>query len=372
LLSSAGLLIRSFRALSEVSPGFDAHNVLVLRLTGSYAETADIPKLRVTVRNTLDALATIPGVQDAAASLFLPGVPFKFPMEITSPDISVDPNRKITAESRYVSAGYLATLHIPLLTGQACDANSQTRSALINRSFATTYFGGSTNPIGHHVQTAQQPPGDTASTISGIVGDAREEGLDQEPVPTVYFCGPPLDPNRYYLLRTAGDPTSLATAIREKFHSVEPGRAVYDLAPLTTYLSDAYSDVKLRTLLLTLFAATALALACIGLYGTMSYFVTTRRREIGLRMALGAERTQIGLHFTRQGLIVTAIGVGAGLVLAFWSARFLSGLLYDVGTHDLAALSIAVVAMMGVALVATAFPAFRAARVDPMQILREE
>ncbi len=128
----------------------------------------------------------------------------------------------------------------------------------------------------------------------------------------------------------------------------------------------------MRTLLLTLFALTALALACVGLYGTMSYLVTTRRREVGLRLALGAGRVRVGRRFVMQGLAVAGSGALAGLILAAWSARFLSGMLYGVAANDVAALCSATVAMLGVALVASGVPAIRAARTDPMESLREE
>jgi putative ABC transport system permease protein len=371
LLSGAGLLLRSFQALSQVSPGFDATHVLVFRLTGSYAETADIPKLKLSINGILEAIRTLPGVQGAASSMTLPGVPFKYPVELTSPDSAVDPARKIAAESRYVSGDYFSTLRIPILSGSACDKYSDGLGAVVNRSFVSMYFSG-TNPIGHHLSASRNSSGDPPSIILGVAGDAREAGLNQGPGPTVYWCGPPLDPDRYYLLRAAGDPAGLAGAIRKKMNSVEPARAVYDLAPLPAHLGQAFSEVRLRTLLLTLFAATALSLACVGLYGTMTYFVGTRRREIGLRIALGARRDQVWLSFIAQGLSVTGAGVVAGLCLAAWTARFTSGLLYNIGANDPTALSAAVVTMLFVALLASAVPAIRGTRIDPMLVLREE
>ncbi len=371
LLSGAGLLLRSFQALSQVSPGFEASHVLVFRVTGSYAETADIPKLKQGVTRTLDALRALPGVQTAASSLTLPGVPFKYPMELASPDSALTPEQKITAENRYVSEGYFSTMRIPILAGAPCDGHSDETGVVVNRSFVSAYFD-RTSPIGHHLAVNPNTFGVRPSTILGVAADARESGLNHEPVPTVYWCGPAIDPGRFYLVRTAGDPGSVASAVREQMRLVEPARAVYDLAPLPAHLSEAFAEVHLRTLLLTLFAAVALALACVGLYGSMSYLVTTRRREIGLRMALGAPRSHVGLRFIAQGVGVASAGVVAGLCLAAWSARFISGMLYNVGPTDATALSAAMITMMAVALLASAVPAIRAMRVDPMQILREE
>lgn len=371
LLSGAGLLIRSFQALSEVSPGFDASHVLAFRLTGGYGETADLPGLRNKINRTLEELRALPGVEAAAASLTLPGVPFEFPVEVTSTDSSLDPARRVTAESRYVSQGYFASMRIPMLAGTACDQHSDTTGAVVNRSFVSTYFAN--RPVlGHHLAGAPNPFGLAPSTVLGVAADAREAGLNREPVPTIYWCGPPVDPGRYYLVRTAGAPSAIASAVRERIHSVEPSRAVYDLAPLGEHLNESFAEVRLRTVLLGMFAATALSLACVGLYGTMTYLVTTRRREIGLRMALGAQRNEVGLRFAGRGLAVTGIGMVAGLLLATWAARFISGMLYGVHANDATALAGAVVVMFAVALLASGIPAFRATRVDPMRILREE
>jgi len=371
LLFGAGLLLRSFQALSEVSPGFDTTHLLAFRLTGGYGETVDLPGLRNEINRTLDDLRSLPGVEAAAASLTLPGVPFEYPVEVTSADSARDPSRRVMAESRYVSQGYFASMRIPILSGAACDQHSDTTGAVVNRSFASTYFGDRT-VLGHHLAANPNPFGLSPSTVLGVAADAREAGLNHEPVPTIYWCGPPVDPGRYYLVRTAGAPAALANAVRGRIHTVEPARAVYDLAPLGEHLSESFAEVRLRTVLLTLFAATALALACVGLYGTMTYLVTTRRREIGLRMALGARRSQVGLRFAGRGLAVTSIGVVVGLGLATWAARFISGMLYNVHANDATALFASVGTMFFVALLASGIPAVRATRVDPMQILREE
>jgi putative ABC transport system permease protein len=375
LLSGAALLLRSFQALSQVSPGFDAAHVLAFRLTGGYGETADIPKLRQSINRILDALRNLPGVQAAASSPTLPGVPFGYPIQLASPDSAsspaLGPEQTIRAESRNVSDGYFATMQIPVLAGGVCDNHSYGTSAVVNRSFVSTYFR-DVDPIGRHLNVSPNPAGFLPSTILGVVGDARETGLNHEPVPTVYWCGAVLDPGRFYLLRTAGDPAALLNTVRQRVHSVEPDRAMYDLAPLPSHLNEAFGEERLRTLLLSLFAATALSLACIGLYGTMTYFVTTRRREIGLRIAVGARGYQVGLRFITRGLAVATAGVVAGLCIAAWAARFVSGMLYNVHPNDATALSVASVTMLSVALLASAIPAIRATRVDPMRILREE
>src|SRR5262249_60151445 len=133
--------------------------------------------------------------------------------------------------------------------------------------------------------------------VRGIVGDARERGLDHEPVPTIYYCGLIMQPGLYFLARTHGKPMALGESIRRQVHEIQPGRSVYDISPLTARLSEAFAENRLRTVLLTFFALTAISLASVGLYGTLSYLVNIRQREVGLRLALGALRVQIVWQF---------------------------------------------------------------------------
>jgi putative ABC transport system permease protein len=371
LLVAAGLLLRSLEALSRVSPGFDPGPVLVFRVTGSYGETADLAALSSGVHRSLDALRALPGVRSGATALSLPGVPFRYPIEVTSPDSRFDPRLKVTAESRWVSEGYFSTMGIQVLAGSPCEERTEGTAALVNRSFASAYFAG-TSPLGHHVVANPNPLGSQPSVIQGVVADAREAGLDQEPAPTVYWCATPPDPGRFYLLRTAGDPGALASSVREAMRSVEPSRAVYDMNPLADRLGEAYADVRFRTLLLTLFAVIALSLAAVGLYATLAYLVTVRRREIGLRMALGAPRGRVALALLARGTSVGALGSIAGLALAMVAKPLLSTMLYSVSPNDLGTLSAAVATMLVMALLASAIPAIRASRVDPMRSLREE
>ncbi len=165
---------------------------------------------------------------------------------------------------------------------------------------------------------------------------------------------------------------AMAETIRRKIQEIEPQRSVYDFAPLDQHFSDALSENRLRTILLTFFAATALSLACIGLYGTLSYSVNIRRREVGLRLALGALRSQIVKQFLWQGLVVCILGCLAGFTLAASSSRVLAGLLYGVSTADVPTLSAVALIVLFVAGVASLVPAIRAAGVEPMQVLREE
>jgi len=164
----------------------------------------------------------------------------------------------------------------------------------------------------------------------------------------------------------------MAETLRQKIHEIEPARSVFNITPLIEHLDEAFAENRLRTVLLAFFAATAVSLACVGLYGTLSYSVNVRRREVGLRLALGALRGQIVKQFLLQGLGVSFLGCLAGSVLAAAFARVLSGMLYGVSPSDVTTLSAVVLLVLVVATVASLAPAIRAASVEPMQVLREE
>jgi len=371
LLSGAGLLLRSFQALGHVSPGFEASHVLTLHISASWGETADMKGLTQRIDRTIDSLRSLPGVEAVATTAVLPGVPSQFQTEMKLAEGQIDPQRKIVTESRWVSSGYFAALQIPLLEGELCRADPDRTQILINRSFADTYLSGST-ALGRHLELVDNPFHLPAAEIRGVVGDAREEGLNREPGPTVYYCSSAPLPDPFYIIRTRTAPMVMAQTIRRKVHELEPDRSVFDVMPLEKHLDEAFSENRLRTVLLAFFALTAVSLACVGIYGTLSYSVSMRRREVGLRLALGALPGQIVKHFLLRGLGVSLIGcaVGCGLAVAF--GRVLSQMLYRISPSDITTLSSVVLMMLVVAVLASLIPAIRAACVDLMDVLREE
>jgi len=356
--------------LGRVAGGFDPDHVLTFRISASWGETGNLKASGQTVKRILEAVAAVPGVESSAATFLLPGVPSTFPVELNVAEGRADSEPKIIAESRIGSAGLFATMHIPLLAGEVCPQESNTRGMMVNRSFANIYFGGE-RVIGKHLGQGSSPYFPSA-VVRGIVGDARERGLDHEPVPTIYYCGLIMQPGLYFLARTHGNPVALGESIRRKLHEVEPGRSVYDISPLTAHLSDAFAQNRLRTVLLTFFALTAISLACIGLYGTLSYAVNIRRREVGLRLALGALRAQILRQFLAQGMRVSLLGCVAGLGLAGAFTKVLAGMLFGVSPWDPITMTGVIVLVITVSIVASLLPAARAARVEPMGVLREE
>jgi putative ABC transport system permease protein len=179
-------------------------------------------------------------------------------------------------------------------------------------------------------------------------------------------------PFPYFLVRTTGAPQAMAETIRRKMVELEPRRSVYDILPLEAQLDAAFAENRIRAILLGSFAVTALLLACVGLYGTLSYLVNTHRKEVGLRLALGAMPGQIAGRFLARGVAVSILGSTAGLGLSLMSARLLAGMLYGVSPSDPETLGAVVLLMVGVAMLASLLPSLRAARVDPIEVLRQE
>ncbi len=374
LLAGAGLLLRSLHALGRVSPGFDPDHVLTFHISGSYAETMDYPGLNRRIDGTLEFLAAIPGVRAAATAAELPGMAVTTQgSELTISGAHNDPDTKVIARSRFVSAGYFATMSIPLLAGEACPARTtgapgHLPDILVNRSFADRYLAG-LPAIGRQITgVANTAPG----KIRGLVGDAREEGLNHDPVPTVYWCISAPGPSPYFMIRTAGDPSAVIATVRRKLREIEPLRSVSGFAPLRDKLDDAVAENRLRTFLLSFFAGTAVLLACLGIYSTIGYLVVVSRREIGLRMALGAAREAIVGGFLAKGLGVTGASCIAGLALALAFTRLLSGMLYGVSASDPATLSGVILLVLAVGSMASLLPAIRAAKVEPMEVLRDD
>ena len=371
LLAGAGLLVRSFQLLSRVSPGFESKRLLTFHMSGSWADMADRGRLVQRIDGTLEALRALPGVDAAATAIFLPGVPAHYESTFELVEGRSDTVARMIAESRVVSPDYFATMRIPLVGGERCDHQplGGPRDVLVNRTFASRYLAGWPSAVGLHLSTddGSSPP----ARIVGIVGDARERGLDRDPGPIVYTCFSAPNPTPYFLVRTHTEPAALAQAVRLKMKELEPSRAVYDIAPLEERIGDAFTQNRLRTVLLVLFALTALSLACVGLYGTLSYVVNLRRREVGLRLALGAARSDIIRQFLVQGLRVAGLACVCGLVLSI-ATRALSGMLYGVSPSDPLTLSSVIAIVLVVAALAALVPATRAALVEPMRTLREE
>ncbi len=375
LLAGAGLLLRSFEQLSRVDPGFNPSHVLTFHVTGGYYETNDWARLIQRIDRTLDALAALPGVESAASASMLPGVGGGYSQSFEWVGGPTSAQSQMITESRFVSTDYFKTMQIPLLGGELCrqrpDAWMPTAEldVMVNRRFVDRYLAGRP-PIGLHLRGVggSSPEG----RIVGVVGDAREAGMDRDPAPTVYYCFSSPGPTPAFLVRTGGDPMAMANAIRLTMKRLEPLRSVYDIAPLTERISSAFAQNRLRTVLIAVFAGAALALTCLGVYGTLNYTVALREREVGLKLALGAPRGRIISRFLIEALSVVGLACLIGLALSFAFTRALSGMLFGVAPTDPVTLSAVIAVMMIVAAAAALLPAARAAALDPMRALREE
>jgi predicted permease len=369
LLAGAGLLLRGVEALSRVDRGFDPAGVLAFRVSGNWGETADRGRLVGRIDGTLEQLRALPGVESVATAWSLPGVPQQYQVEFALAEGRAPSEPPLAAEWRTVSPGYFATLRIPLLSGQACRQTPGGRPSsevMVNRTFADRYFPGR-SVLGLHLAWEA---GAQNGRITGVVEAARELGIDRDPAPTVYACDSAPTPFPWFLVRAHGDPLALTGTVRAKLDELEPLRSVYDLVPLAERIGEAYAQNRLRTALLSLFAATALSLACLGVYGTLSYAVSLRRREVGLRLALGAPRSQVVGLLVGRGLRVVAWAGLWGLALSTAFGRLLSGMLYGVSPSDPLTLAGVLGVVLAVGSLAALLPATRAAWIEPVRVLR--
>ena len=369
LLAGSGLLLRSLDALARVDPGFDSSGVLTFRVTGRYGEDGgDYWRVIERINGTIDALLDVRGIRAAATVATLPGLPEQNQIEFTLVEAGAGAGPRIVGERRYVSPGYFETMGIPLLAGDHCRRQSRaTSEAMVNRSFIERYTPDRT-VVGLHLRESVSQP----LRVAGVVGDAREIGTDRDPVPTVYACLAAPNPAPWFLVRTDGDPLAAAGAVRLKIKDLEPLRPVYDVAALDTRIDAAHAQTRLRTVLLTLFAVTALGLVCAGVYGTLSYAVGLRRREVALHLALGALRRDVVRRLIGRSLMTVTAASACGLVMTLIVTRSLSTMLYGVSPFDPATLSGVLVVVLTVAAMAAVIPAARAAFVEPMKVLRDE
>ncbi|MCW5981819.1 MAG: ABC transporter permease [Bryobacteraceae bacterium] len=367
LLIGAGLFVRSLTMLEEAPLGFNPENVLTLRVgAGLERQEASISRHQ----RVMDAVAAVPGVTAVAMSSGLAGVNPAWPREFEiSGERTPDGTLRFTTW-RIVTAAYFQTLGIPILRGETCRMNTGPErpfQALVNQRFSERYFAGR-DPIGRTI--LQGPTGDRVRIV-GVVADAREDGHGAAPQPLIYACGfLRYWPDSDFLIQTR-EPAAIATAVRQAVQAAEPGRAVYSVRPLADALHGALAQTRFRTLLVGLFSMLALALAAIGLYGVMAYMVSQRRREIGIRVALGARPSRIVAEVLRSAGTLTIVGAAAGLALAAAASRTVGALLYGIRPSDAATYASATGVLVGAALLACLVPSRRAATVDPVEALRE-
>jgi putative ABC transport system permease protein len=371
LLVGAGVFLRGLLTLQETPLGFEPDHVLALRISASFSEPPEAVVQRH--QRTMDALASLPGVRAVAMSHGVPGTTSVLPMEFRLVGEAADQTGAHFARRRIVTARYFQTLGLPLLAGESCRMNPDPQEeyqAVVNKAFADRYIAGR-DPVGRQIILGPQE-NSSSIKIVGVAGNAREEGYAQPVEPIVYACGfLRWLPDSDFLIRTAGQPATLARAAREAIREIEPARAVYSVQPLADALSGTLSQHRFRTLLLGAFSVVALTLAAIGLYGVMTYMVSQRRREFGIRLAFGASPSTIAVEILRSAGLVAVAGGAVGLMLAAVASRILTALISGLRPSDPTAYLIAAGVLLGVALIACLSPGWRAISVDPAEVLRE-
>jgi len=374
VLAGAALFTHSLLNARVIDPGFptaglvDAAVDLQSRQLSPEASAAFFDRL-------LERARALPGVRDAALAELVPLGGSN--MEVVGyVEGAPDPRRPDGRRNIYfntVSDGYFATMGIPLKAGRdftEADGVAGPDPALVNEAFARREFPHE-SPIGKRVRRGSEA--DRAWTIVGVVGEVRHDGLDRPPRAEIFIphAQAPFAAMTF-VARVAGDPRAMLPMLKAQVHAVDPGQAIYRIATADELVSKSLLERRFTLTLLAGFALLAMVLAATGIYGVISLATTQRTRELGVRLALGADRREILGMVLRQGLALTVVGVAIGLVAALAGARALAGFLYGVAPNDPFTLGAVALGLMLVAMIACALPARRATRVDPLTALRAE
>ena len=374
LLIGAGLLIKSFYRVLQVNPGFAPERVLTLDLSLTDARYPARQQKSEFFSQVLRRVESLPGVRSAALADSLPLSPYQGFLMMSPnsvlPRAALSSSTTVMMRMLRVSPGYFYTLGIPVLKGRTFtdhDDEQALKVAVVNEALAR-HLWPTEDPIGK-----QFPPPRGNMTVVGVVGNTRHDGLSQDTeaefyVPDLQSPGDSMQ----LAVRTAADPDSVVSAVRAQVRAIDPDQPLYHVATLAQTLSESLAPRRFNMLLLGIFAGIALTLATVGVYGVMALSVTLRTHEIGIRMALGAERRSILGLIVRQGLRLTLLGVVLGVAGAWALTRFLGSFLFGVAPRDPATFVLASLALVAVSILASYIPARRATKVDPIVALRYE
>ena len=384
LLIGAALLIRTFILLNGVDPGFDSHHVLMMTMPMGTERAESAATLSAMVREARQQLAGIPGVEASAASFSPP-----FASRMGLPFASISGASETSGDGDWLAAspGYFQVLKIPIVRGRDFDSADESGAppvVMINDTMAKRYWP-RRDALGQQIVIGKGlGPNfeDKPRTIIGIFGDTRDDGLAQAPAPTMVIPDAQ-EPDGiiemmskfgpiWWMVRTRIEPRQLIPAVSEELRKVSGGRPVGNIRTMDEILARSIAEQRFNMLLLSIFAFVALLLAAVGVYGVIAYAVAQRTHEIGVRMALGADRSSVRNMILREGLMKGTIGIVCGTCAAFFLARLLAGLLFGVSSHDAVVFVATPLVLEGVTAVAALIPARRAANFDPVRALRGE
>jgi putative ABC transport system permease protein len=376
LMAGAGLLFRSLVGLQNVDPGLDAHNVLTFRVSLPNQRYKEDQNKIDFFKQAAEKLGQLPGVRSASAISYLPfnGLAAATDFKIAGRP-PAKPGEALGAVIRTVLPGYFRTMGIPLIRGRdftaADDVESTPHRFIVNESFVRRHMP-TEDPIGKQISVwmhKENPFGE----IVGVVGDVKERTLDKEPEPTVYYIHSHLAYGEMvFVLRGEKDATALAEPARKIISAMDTELPVSQVRTMAIVVRQTFASQQFSAVLLGGFSLASLLLAAIGIYGLLAYSVTQRTREIGVRIALGAEPQTIIRMVVASGAPMVMIGAAAGLAVALALSGLLKSLLFGIGPRDPVTFAVAPAVFVVVALVAAYVPARRAARVSPMEALRAE
>ena len=377
VLICAGLVINSFVRLLNYNPGLNPNQVLTAAISLPTTRYVERPQVAAFYDQLLSKIATLPGVESVGASSIVPlsGAAIDDPFSIEGRPL--DMTRMTVAGHQSVSPDFFGALNINLLMGRNFtteDAAESPAVAIINETMAKTFWPEQpANAVGQKIKLgAPKAPGNWA-TIVGVVRDIPHRGLDSSPKPD-WYLPQSQSPARTMTLfvRTKLDPASLTAAVRQQVRAIDPAQPVTNVSTMSEIVASSVAPRRFSMLLLAVFAAVALLLATTGVYGVMAYAVSERTREVGIRMALGAERSDIIRLILKQGLTISLIGIAIGIVGAVAATGAMTNLLYGIKATDPLTFATIALLLTFVALLACYLPARRAAKVDPMTALRHE
>jgi len=385
LLISAGLLMRALLSIQNVDPGFKAENVLTLRTALPESKYPTISDRGAFYRDVLAGVRGIPGVSSAAYITSLPIAQQGGVWSVVPEGQSLTPAQTRNASSRFVTPGYFASLGIPLRKGRDIrddDETGQQWVAVVSDSLAQRYWPNE-DPVGKRFRF-----GIDMRTVVGVVGDVRMRGLERPSEPQVYLshkqiregvdsAGEPITVARFYapkdlVIRSSIPPAAVIPAVRRIVQQVDPQQPISNIKTMSAIVSDVTAARAIQVRVLMAFAIIAFLLAAIGIHGLLSFTVSSRQHEIGVRMALGAQRSEIVRLIMSRGIVLAAAGVIPGLVIAYAAGRWMQSLLAGVPPADRVTFIAAGVLCLLMTLVGSLLPTLRAARVDPAAAFRAE